>query len=404
MCGGNTCRSPMAKIILEQMLKENGLGRQFEVDSAAYDGADGTSAHVNSIKTILKRYGADLLADHVPKKLTDEMAEKADLIMVMVERMKGGSLAGHKVVVLGIPDPFNQNEQKYDECADALERRFKQIWTEIVGPVPVLPRTEDVSSVIRPPRTVPTGTVILPTGHKMTMAEQIEAIKIKMKMNGVAADWVHNEILKIALKEDYGRGKHPLTVTRLMLNMYDDMAAIGFINDTADKRKLAEAAGLSHDIGVGKEQGGEDHKAAGFRMLKEQLWDDKRLSAYRKDLLAVVMYSVFYHGNPVPDGKLEPLKDILLEDYRTTAELVSLLRVADGLDYGLDKGTPDMFEKVEMVRTSKGVECRVFPRAGKDVMWLVAKSYEKREVFEGIFGKLTFWLPGASGSWFPWHP
>lgn len=373
VCGGNTCRSPMAKVILEQMLKGKGLERQFEVDSAAYRGPDGTSAHPNARETIKELYKADLLADHVPKKLTDEMAEKADLIMVMEDYMKR-RLSAQNVVVMGISDPIGPNKEKYKECAQVIQQRLEKIWPDIVGSAPLPPKTEDISRVIRAPGTVSSGTA-----------------------------WVYDEVLKIAKELDYGRGEHPPTVTRLMLNMYDDMAAIGFINDTADKRKLAEVAGLSHDIGVGKELQKEGHHAAGFRKLKKELWSEG-LSSDRKDPLAVVMYAVFYHRNDVPNGKLEPLNGIPLEDYRTTAELVSLLRVADGLDFGFVSGSPDMFEKVEIARTSKGVECRVFPRAGKDVTGVVAKSYEKREVFEATFGKFTFWLPGAArGSWIPWR-
>lgn len=373
VCGGNTCRSPMAKVILEQMLKGKGLERQFEVDSAAYRGPDGTSAHPFARETIKELYGADLLADHVPKKLTDEMAEKADLIIVMEDYMKY-RLSAQKVVVLGIPDPFGPIEEKYGECAQLIQQRFEKIWPDIVGSAPLPPKTEDISSVIRSPRTVSLGTA-----------------------------WVYDEVFRIAEEVNYGRAEHSQTVTRLMRDMYRDLVSIGFISDSADKCKLAEIAGLSHDIGVGKEQCNEGHHAAGWRMLKKELWSEG-LSADRKNPLAVVMYAVFYHRDPVPDGKLKPVKKIPLEDYRTSAELVSLLRVADGLDHGLVSGSPDKVEKVEMVRTSKGVECRVFPRHGKNVMGLLAKSYEKREVFEATFGKLTFWLPGEGASWVLWHP
>jgi hypothetical protein len=84
-------------------------------------------------------------------------------------------------------------------------------------------------------------------------------------------------------------------------------------------------------------------------------------------------------------------------------ELGSLIRVADGLDYGLIKGSPDKVEKVEMTRMSKGIECRVFPRPGKNVIGLLEKSYEKRKVFEATFGKLTFWLPESGNSWVLWN-
>jgi hypothetical protein len=181
--------------------------------------------------------------------------------------------------------------------------------------------------------------------------------------------------------------------------MYDSLASLRLIWGGPGKRKLAAIAGLSHDIGVPI---GEPHNDHGFQMLKKGIWN-KDLPSDRKNLLGVVMYAVFYHRGRIPNGKLEPLHDIPLDDYPTTAEIVSLLRVADGLDFGLSKGSPDEIEKVELARTSRGVECRVSPRPGKNVVGLVAKAYEKREVFEATFGRLTFWLPGEGGSWVPRH-
>lgn len=383
VCEGNTCRSPMGKVILEQRLKSEGLEKQFRVDSAAYGEPSGISANPNARQAIKELYGVDFLASHIPKKLTKIMADEADLIVVMEDYMKAG-LPQNKVIALGIKDPLGSDKEIYKACAGAIKQSFENIWPQVYEVVSSFQKTK-----------VQTPSV----SAKMFVADFLKKHGIQPR---ITADWVYREVLKIAEKVDYGRGEHSKTVTRLMRDMYHDMAGIGFISDTPDKRKLAEIAGLSHDIGVHKEKRGEGHNAAGWRMLKEELWNEG-LSSDRKGLLAVVMYAVFYHRDPVPDGKLKPLNGIPLEDYRTTAELVSLLRVADGLDFGLVRGSPDKIEKVEMVPTSKGVECRVFPRLGKNVTGLVAKSYDKREVFEATFGKLTFWLPGEHGSWVPWH-
>lgn len=381
LCGGNTCRSPMAKVILEQRLKSERLEKRFKVDSAAYRGPDDTSAHSNAQQAIKELYGVDLLASHTPKKLTKTMADEADLIIVMEDYMKVG-LPANKVIVLGIADPYNSHVEGYKACAAVIKQHFEDIWLQIVNIAPSLQETE-----AKP----------LSGSAETIVANFLKKHGIQPR---VTADWVYNEVLKIGEKVDYGRGEHSKTVTRLMLNMYHNLAGIGFISDSLDKRKLAEIAGLSHDIGVSI---GEPHNYYSFQMLKKGVWNEG-LTSDRKNLLAVVMYAVFYHRNHIPDGKLKPLNDIPLNDYRTTAELVSLLRVADGLDHGQVKGSPDKIEKVEMARTSKEVECRVFPRLGKNVVGLIAKAYEKREVFEATFGKLTFWLPGEGGSWVPWHP
>ncbi|MFC1938440.1 hypothetical protein ACFLWH_02150 [Chloroflexota bacterium] len=44
ICGGNTCRSPMAKIILEVKLKNTGKIDEFLIDSSAYDYASSQGA------------------------------------------------------------------------------------------------------------------------------------------------------------------------------------------------------------------------------------------------------------------------------------------------------------------------------------------------------------------------
>ncbi|MGD1120007.1 MAG: hypothetical protein ABR886_11070 [Dehalococcoidales bacterium] len=390
VCGGNTCRSPMAKVILEQMLKSKGLDGQFKVDSVAYRGTDGSTAHTNARQTIKELFGEDLLANHVPKKLTKAMVDETDLIIVMEDYMKA-SLPASKVIVLEIADPYGPNIQKYRTSATDIQHNLQKNWPYIVG----LSTTSQNTATQLPV----TASKVNRTEFSKDFGELLKKHYIQPR---TTPDWVYNEVIKIAEKVDFGRGEHAKTVTRLMLNIYSEMARIGLINDDYDKHKLAEIIGLAHDIGVGKEQPGEGHNGAGWRILKEEVWKET-LSSDQKNLLAIVMYGIFYHRDKILDGKLKALNDIPLHDYRDTAELVSIIRIADGLDYGLVKGSPDKIEKIEMARTSKGVECRVFPRSGKNVTELVAKSLDKREVFESTFGKLTFCLPGDNGGWIPWQ-
>lgn len=77
ICNGNTCRSPMAKVILEQKLKEQGQFDRFVIDSAAFGFPTYDVATQDAREVIKKIYGQDLLATHKPKKLTTESIEKA---------------------------------------------------------------------------------------------------------------------------------------------------------------------------------------------------------------------------------------------------------------------------------------------------------------------------------------
>ena len=132
VCGGNTCRSPMAEVILTQMLKSKGFDKQFKVNSAGYRGADGISAHTNAKQVMKELYGADLLASHTPKKLTEAMVDEADLIIVMEDDMKA-NLPANKIIVLGISDPYGPDIQKYRTCATEIQKSFQKNWLKIVG-------------------------------------------------------------------------------------------------------------------------------------------------------------------------------------------------------------------------------------------------------------------------------
>lgn len=127
VCGGNTCRSPMAKVILEQKLTALGEFHKFEVDSAAYDGPTFAGASDNAWAAIKQLFRQDLLASHKAKKLTPELAEKADLILVMGARMKKGLPTG-KIWTLkeyaggygDVKDPYGGSLEVYLECASEI--------------------------------------------------------------------------------------------------------------------------------------------------------------------------------------------------------------------------------------------------------------------------------------------
>jgi protein-tyrosine-phosphatase len=124
VCGGNTCRSPMAKVIPEQMLKAKGQLSTFGVDSTAYDSPTYEGASNNAREDIRKIFGVDLLASHRAKKITPDLMRQADLILVMGARMKRGLPPG-KTWTLNefagrsgdVADPFGGNLDVYLRCA-----------------------------------------------------------------------------------------------------------------------------------------------------------------------------------------------------------------------------------------------------------------------------------------------
>lgn len=124
VCGGNTCRSPMAKVILEQKLKERGQLDRFAIDSAAFGPPTDDVVSENARAAIKKIYGQDLLVSHKSKKGTPDLKEQADLILAMTGLIKNGLPKGKSWTLKeyaggsgDISDPFGKNLEGYLEYA-----------------------------------------------------------------------------------------------------------------------------------------------------------------------------------------------------------------------------------------------------------------------------------------------
>lgn len=86
VCLGNICRSPMAQIVLENMVKELGLENLFEIDSA---GTEGYNEMVHAgihrgTKEILNKKGVSF-SEHYSRKLRKNDYDYYDYIIAMDE-------------------------------------------------------------------------------------------------------------------------------------------------------------------------------------------------------------------------------------------------------------------------------------------------------------------------------
>ena len=130
----------MAKIILEQMLRERGLENEITVDSAA-NGIPSNSTATNEARQVIKElYGKDLLANHRSKPKSEINPGDFYLILTMKENYKHG-LPVHKTYTLKeyaglksyIHDPYNRGIERYRECRDEIKDCLQRAINRIIG-------------------------------------------------------------------------------------------------------------------------------------------------------------------------------------------------------------------------------------------------------------------------------
>ena len=128
VCTGNTCRSPMAELILKDKFKKNQV-KGIRVSSAGLSATENHKISKNSLHA-LKKMGIKGYAFR-SKQLTEEMVNKADLILTMTVSQKESILryfpksktlcvceiTGKKE----ISDPYGQGLEVYEKTASEID-------------------------------------------------------------------------------------------------------------------------------------------------------------------------------------------------------------------------------------------------------------------------------------------
>ena len=139
VCSGNTCRSPYAAIILQDLLPE------YTINSAGTKAMIGRDLSNNG-QILVNEYAGQNKTSHKSTKLTRQMCEAADIILVMENKHAGyiGKISPNSASNIfkytqwydktQIADPFNKDLDVYRQCfktislaSDAIKNQLKDI-------------------------------------------------------------------------------------------------------------------------------------------------------------------------------------------------------------------------------------------------------------------------------------
>lgn len=139
VCTGNTCRSPMAEVILRDKLSRR-LGSPQAAEQAAYVGSAGLSAFPGGPASVEAQAVVALrglsLQEHQSHGVTAHSLQQADLILTMTRAHRAGILelmpeVADKVHLVSggsadVSDPFGGSEAVYSACAEQIDRYLDQ--------------------------------------------------------------------------------------------------------------------------------------------------------------------------------------------------------------------------------------------------------------------------------------
>ena len=133
VCHGNICRSPMAELVMKDLVKKTGLASQFHIESAATSQEEIGNPVYPPVRRKLAEHGISC-NDHAARQLTNADYEKYDLLIGMdranfrdMYRICGGDFAGRLHLLMDYTDhPRDVAEPWYTED-------FEATWQDVLA-------------------------------------------------------------------------------------------------------------------------------------------------------------------------------------------------------------------------------------------------------------------------------
>ena len=138
VCMGNTCRSPMLKIMIDDYLAKHGE-KQIAVDSAGIL----KQCKPISEKTVkvLEAHGIAFDKNHLSKYCDKSLVHDADFVICVTEEcaqlLKKQYPSSHSIISLleligeNIPDPYGKGIAEYEKTYAKLKKALPQIYSYI---------------------------------------------------------------------------------------------------------------------------------------------------------------------------------------------------------------------------------------------------------------------------------
>lgn len=137
VCSGNTCRSPMAEVILRSKIKQQKI-KWWDVTSCGLFAEVGGTISPNS-EAALAEIGLNA-GKFLPRQLTQDIIDRSFAVICMTERQKqvieacGRIYSVKELCGFDIPDPYGCGMDVYRVTRDAISRACDVIIEKIILP------------------------------------------------------------------------------------------------------------------------------------------------------------------------------------------------------------------------------------------------------------------------------